>query len=68
MIRTSCAFAAAGLLCACSTTVPGWKGSAAVPFGQAEADCTASVSTIADPAKRDQAFAGCMAEKGWTRT
>lgn len=55
------------LATACATHDRGWTGSNAVPFDTAEHDCTVATATMADAALRRQAFAECMADKGWSR-
>ena len=41
----------------------GWHGQNAQPFDASRADCRARTGRN----ERSDAFAGCMAEKGWTR-
>lgn len=68
MIRMVPACIAMGLLAGCATTEPGWTGTDATPFGEAEAACTASTASDEDAVQRDRAFVDCMAGKGWTRS
>jgi hypothetical protein len=58
--------AGACILGACATHEPGWTGSDATPFGQAEAACGGMPSDARDAAAR-AAFEACMREQGWTR-
>jgi hypothetical protein len=41
-----------------------WHGQNAQPFDAARAECRASTGK----GQRSEAFRGCMAEKGWTRS
>jgi hypothetical protein len=65
------ALSAALMTSACVTVIDAgdsddlaWHGENAQPFDAARDDCRASTGT----GQRSEAFRGCMAAKGWTRS
>ena len=65
------ALSAALMTSACITVIDadhdddfGWHGENAQPFDAARAECRASTGE----GPRSEAFRGCMAAKGWTRS
>jgi hypothetical protein len=65
------ALSAALMTSACVTVIDAsddnelaWHGQNAQPFDSARAECRAATGK----GQRSEAFRGCMAEKGWTRS